>query len=255
MWLPLSSFSDLAQRRPASATPRPDFSVPLLETLFIHGNLDLLSYNMPRIKVLKVSNISHTIARLHPHHLPPTLEELHLENLGFSTRVGPPDLQEFASLTCLTIQKINCNQPSCQWFELPLLEEFTLSNLNYHPIQPPSIPIIGQGGMFGHLPSLKRLWVDELRVLFLEDFQPCPNLIVLRVTSCATANHLFDYLINDSTSVPRLEEFLFKPDWSNTFAFRTALQDCASNRPGLRAITHKSQCQHPFRVGVMDSSP
>jgi len=227
------------------------YSIPQLTELILHGNLDILAYSMPQLRALKICNILVSSGALHPRLLPPTLEELYTEALALSGRVQPNDIRRFDLLTCLTIRHITVREPSCQWFDMPHLEELTLSTVIFIGKESIPAPMIGQGSMLGYLPSLKRLWVHDLRTPFLNDFSPCPNLIALRMTHCKYSNFLLDSLMADDGSVPHLEEFLIQALWGVVVAGEF-MRECAKNRPRLRVINTANQCRHLFKVGLSD---
>lgn len=208
---------------------------------------------MPKLRALRVYDLSSSIRR---HHIPSTLEDLCLEDLQISHLVEPSDNQRFTRLTSLTIRGVHWNRQSDQYFDLPRLEELTLSKISQYQFH--SNSLIGRDRVFGHLPSLKRLWAEEVTVALMDNFLPCPNLVALRITDCRANDALVDLLINDLTSVPQLEEFFFKDIFKEhireLFEFgvppEVEMQKWANKRPGLRIIAEKSECRHRFRVDI-----
>jgi hypothetical protein len=206
---------------------------------------------MPRLKALKICNVLVSNA-LHPRLLPPIIEELYIEGLALSSRVQPSDIRCFDLLTCLTIRRITVREPSCQWFDMPHLQELTLSTVIFIGRGSIPAPMIGQGAILGYLPSLERLWVHDLRTPFLNDFSPCPNLIALRMTHCKYSKFLLDSLMADDGGVPRLDEFLIQDSWDIVVPGEF-MRECARKRPVLRVINATNLSRHLFKVGNLSS--
>lgn len=183
------------------------------------------------------------------------LEKLYIGHCGLSIHNEFPAPQSLARLKCLTLQGVYAREEARVWFDLPLLEELSVIRFDNFWWGSRVGSLYGEGGMLGDLPSLKRFWIDGFDGKWFDNILACPNLIALRVANCYNIDRLLSLVVNDSASVPQLEEFLLQSKLSVGVSIDDFIEQCGTKRPGVRVIKERSQCKHQFWVEAMESDP
>lgn len=169
-------------------------------------------------------------------------------DIGRYTSTNRPKSYEFTRLSRLTM--VECTIVLDDWPCLTLnhLEELTLSEMDIERSTCIEyIPILDNDSIFGHLPSLKRLWMDKLSTPWARDFRNCSNLLALRVTRCKFLLDTLESISCDMGILPRLEELVIRQD-----PLLISLHNLSICRPILKVCTNEDKrSQHPFEVGLL----
>jgi hypothetical protein len=191
--------------------------------------------------------------------VPRYLEHLYIKYTRID-RDTAPTAYSVTRLVVLTLIGAQIDEAENPALDAPCLEELNLSKLRIAPCPTlPSLssdlfwnhrPLLRQHGWFEHLPALKRLWVDSLAFPILWDFTSFPNLVALRMTSCAHWKGPLGVLKGDIAAASELKEIVLPLMNDNDLLARKLMHDCISERPHLRILTNEAESRHPFTIGL-----
>jgi hypothetical protein len=154
---------------------------------------------MPKLRHLEIYGIPVELKFIPTH-----IEVLHLTACCLFNRASQP--LSLDMLKCLVIIKTSIEQSLSACFRMSSLEEFVFSNPGvFIGDDPLDVVNIDPETFLGPVPSLKRLWLDDLQPdLMLVHFFP-PSLLALRMTRCKAW-----ISPQDEPLLPHLEDLIFQ---------------------------------------------